>query len=130
MSVLFLTFRCRYVNIAPGIHGFTEVVGQFCVRLFFNDLSFFPTVGREETFSKDLDVIFGAAKLSNQLNSNLVQNRNRNVSKTQDEITFDFFQRISKHVAIKIYNYYELDFDMFGYDKIDALKFIEASYNE
>ena len=52
------------------------------------------------------------------------------MSKSQDEITFDFFQRISKHVAQKIYNYYELDFEMFGYDKIDALKFIEASYKE
>ena len=64
------------------------------------------------------------------MESNLVQNRNRNVTKSTEETTMEFFSKISQNLSLTIFKYYELDFDMFGYDKKDAKKYIEAGLSD
>ena len=38
----------------------------------------------------------------------------------------DFFSKIPQNLSLTIFKYYELDFDMFGYDKEDAMRYVEA----
>ena len=64
------------------------------------------------------------------MESNLVQNRNRNVTKSTEETTMEFFSKIPQNLSLTISKYYELDFDMFGYDKKDAKKYIEAGLSD
>ena len=64
------------------------------------------------------------------MESNLVQNRNRNVTKSTEETTMEFFSKIPQNLSLTIFKYYELDFDMFGYDKNDAKKYIEAGLSD
>ena len=64
------------------------------------------------------------------MESNLVQNRNRNVTKSTEETTMEFFSKIPQNLSLTISKYYELDFDMFGYDKNDAKKYIEAGLSD
>ena len=64
------------------------------------------------------------------MESNLVQNRNRNVTKSTEETTMEFFSKIPQNLSLTIFKYYELDFDMFGYDKKDAKKYIEAGLSD
>ena len=64
------------------------------------------------------------------MESNLVQNRNRNVTKSTEETTMEFFSKIPQNLSLTIFEYYELDFDMFGYDKKDAKKYIEAGLSD
>lgn len=64
------------------------------------------------------------------MESNLVQNRNRNVTKSTEETTMEFFSKIPQNLSLTIFKYYELDFDMFGYDKKDAKRYIEAGLSD
>lgn len=64
------------------------------------------------------------------MESNLVQNRNRNVTKSTEETTMEFFSKIPQNLSLTIFEYYELDFDMFGYDKKDAKRYIEAGLSD
>ena len=42
----------------------------------------------------------------------------------------EFFSKIPQNLSLTIFEYYELDFDMFGYDKNDAKKYIEAGLSD
>ena len=64
--------------------------------------------------------------MTEELEYNLVQNRNRNISKSTEETTMEFFSKIPQNLSLTIFKYYELDFDMFGYDKEDAMRYVEA----
>ena len=87
-------------------------------------------VGTQENFQQDLQIIFENTKLIDQLDLHSVQNIHRNMSKSMEEITFEFFLQIPKRLALQIYKYYELDFDMFGYDKYEALEYVKAGYDD
>ena len=65
-----------------------------------------------------------------ELEYNLVQNRNRNISKSTEETTMEFFSKIPKNLSLTIFKYYELDFDMFGYDKKDAMRYVDAGLSD
>ena len=78
----------------------------------------------------ELKILFENVNLTEELESNLVQNRNRNVTKSTEETTMEFFSKIPQNLSLTIFEYYELDFDMFGYDKKDAKRYIEAGLSD
>ena len=57
-------------------------------------------------------------------------NRGEKRVELEEKHTMDFFSKIPKSMSRQIFNYYELDFDLFGYDKKDALKYIEAGIED
>ena len=42
----------------------------------------------------------------------------------------EFFSKIPKNLSLTIFKYYELDFDMFGYDKKDAMRYVDAGLSD
>lgn len=86
----------------------------------------FDAIGRKETFENDVQILFENVKLAQMLNGSLKQNSASSFS-NEDEATLDFFKQLPRNLSEAIFEYYELDFDMFGYNKTEAMKYIDAS---
>ena len=61
--------------------------------------------------------------------TNLAQNKAKNQGQEEDN-TLQFFSQIPKSMSRKIFDYYKLDFDLFGYDKAEVFKYIEAGLED
>ena len=48
----------------------------------------------------------------------------------EEDNTLQFFSQIPKSMSRKIFDYYKLDFDLFGYDKAEVFKYIEAGLED
>jgi hypothetical protein len=85
----------------------------------------FDIVGSKENFEFDLRITFENTNLMEQIDDITLATNSRLAAANIEDICMQFFSKIPKRLIQKIYNYYELDFDMFGYNKTDALKYIE-----
>ncbi len=66
-------------------------------------------------------------RLSRILNPERTDNC-QSCGKDPENLARDFFSRIPRNLTRKIWQYYELDFDLFGYNKTDALKYVNMGY--
>ena len=83
----------------------------------------FDQIGRKENFFEDIDLLFSQLHLKDKLSVKLAQNSHPNLNET--ELARNFFSQIPKRLNRKIFDYYQLDFDLFGYDKNEALDYVE-----
>ena len=88
----------------------------------------FDFIGKKEHFNDDIKVLFNHVNLTDKCDISMVKNGVE--SRNEEFQTLEFFKRIPHRLSSKVFKYYELDFDLFGYDKNDAMKYIEAGYND
>ena len=89
----------------------------------------YDLVGKKETFDKDIQILFENLEITDICDTNLAQNKAKNQGQEEDN-TLQFFSQISKSMSRKIFDYYKLDFDLFGYDKAEVFKYIEAGLED
>ena len=89
----------------------------------------FDLVGKKETFDKDIQILFENLEITEICDTNLAQNKAKNQGQEEDN-TLQFFSQIPKSMSRKIFDYYKLDFDLFGYDKAEVFKYIEAGLED
>ena len=77
----------------------------------------YDLVGKKETFDKDIQILFENLELTDICDTNLAQNKAKNQGQEEDN-TLQFFSQIPKSMSRKIFDYYKLDFDLFGYEKM------------
>ena len=91
----------------------------------------FDIIGHKETFEDDLKITFENVELIHQCDIKLAQNSDKKITpKNQENILMDFFSQIPKSLLWKIFKYYELDFDLFGYNKTEAFKYVMAGIED
>ena len=86
----------------------------------------FDMVGKKETFDQDILILFENLELTDKCDPNLAHNKGNKKDDEENSNTLIFFSQIPKSMGMKIFEYYELDFELFGYDKTQALKYIES----
>lgn len=91
----------------------------------------FDVVGSQESFNRDIKITFENVDLLDHCDINVAQNQHGVGNQTTSEqLVMDFFSKVPRSLNWKIFHYYELDFDLFGYDKGEALKFVEAGLDD
>lgn len=86
----------------------------------------FDIVGSQESFNSDIKITFENVNLLEHCDVDVAENKRGSNETTPEELAIEFFSKIPKALSWKIFKYYELDFDLFGYDKEDALRYVEA----
>ena len=122
-------FSLYFLNEMPLMGDVLNINRHFAAQ--FTQCPFcslpFDLVGSKETFDQDIRNLFDGVNLTEKLDINLKQN-SRQIS--EENSTLEFFAQLPKSISEKIFRYYELDFDLFGYDKSDALKYIQAGLED
>ena len=75
-----------------------------------------------EEFDQDIDYIAKKMNIA-ELLDNKEQRANQTPSSINNrtERIFSYFSLLEKHVKLRIYNLYKMDFEMFGYDATSYL---------
>ena len=82
----------------------------------------YDVIGRMETFSEDVKYIFLKKNLEKDLPLNqAISSKNSAKSKTE-EITNEYFNQLSKQQIDELYEFYRMDFELFGYEVKNYLR--------
>ena len=81
-------------------------------------------------FDADIQILFENLEMTDICETNLAQNRAMKTQEQENNNTLQFFSQIPKSMSRKIFDYYQIDFDLFGYDKAEVLKYIEAGLED
>ena len=93
----------------------------FTHRPLFHFCSFcevkFDVIGTMEEFEQDIDYIAKKMNFDKLLdNKEKRANQTPSSSNNKTERIFSYFSLLEKHVKLRLYNLYKMDFEMFGYD--------------
>ena len=76
----------------------------------------YDVIGRMETFNEDVKYIFLKKNLEKDLPLNKATTSKNSASTKTAEITVNYFNQLSKQQINDLYEFYRMDFELFGYD--------------
>ena len=117
----------HHENYGQGVNAHWKAISQKCHHCAIP----YNIIGRMETFDEDLSYIILKLGLENILpikNVSTLSNTNRDseqhkANEDKNKESLEYFSKLKRSQIEKLYQIYEIDFEMFGYSAKDYLNF-------
>ena len=82
----------------------------------------FDVIGKMETFNEDIKYIMDTAGASKVIWGDDIEMLQKNSSPKNSSTTLNYFSQLPKDLKKKLYELFEIDFELFGYSADEYLK--------